>query len=81
MRSLRGRIRRGDGHIEFFRLELGRSQLREELFYLAYHLHWSWSDIMEMNIGERQFYVRMLVQRIQEENEAYEALGKKFGRG
>ncbi len=74
------RLRGGDGRLEFFRLELGRSRLREEIFYLAYHLHWSWSDIMAMDVGERRFYVEMLAQRIQSENEAFEALGEPFRR-
>ena len=53
--------------------------LRQHVFYLAYHLHWPRSDILEMDIRERWRYVSMLAQRIQEENQAYEALNKKLG--
>ncbi|WP_198171222.1 hypothetical protein [Actinoplanes awajinensis] len=44
--------------------------LRREVFYLAYHLHWSWAEAMAMEVGERRAYVRMLAARIDEENRA-----------
>ena len=44
-------VRGGDGRFKFFRLELGGEQLRQEVFYLAYYLHWQWSEIMEMDIN------------------------------
>ncbi len=51
------------------------------MFYLAYHLHWPWSEIMELDVGERQTYVRMLAQRIEAENQAFEALSERLRRG
>lgn len=67
-------VQRSVGYFKFFRIELGGGQrLRQEVFYLAYHLHWSWSELMSMDIDERHFYVRMLAQRIEAENEAMEA--------
>jgi hypothetical protein len=55
--------------------------LRQEVFYLAYHLHWSWSDIMDLDVGERRTYVRMLAQRIETENQAFETLTERLRRG
>ncbi len=74
-------IRGCDGPIGFFRPELGGERLRQEVFYLAYHLHWPWSEIMALETGERQAYVRMLGQRIETENEALEQLSKKWNGG
>lgn len=52
--------------------------MREEIFYLAYHLHWSWSEIMNLELAERHNYVKMLSRRIEDENRAYDALSKKI---
>jgi hypothetical protein len=46
--------------------------LRQEIFYLAYHLHWPWSEIMDLEIEERRTYVQMLAQRIEAENASLE---------
>lgn len=51
--------------------------MRQEIFYLAYHLHWSWSDLMNLDLGERRAYVRMLAQRIEAENQAFETMLEK----
>jgi hypothetical protein len=48
--------------------------LREETFYLAYHLHWSRNDILALDVPERQDYVRMLAARIEADNKAAEEL-------
>lgn len=70
----------GDGPIEFFRVELGGGRrLRQEIFYLAYHLHWPWSEIMNLDVGERRAYVQMLAQRIEDENRALDALRERLG--
>lgn len=67
-------VQRSVGYLKFFRAELGGGQrLRQEIFYLAYYLHWPWSELMGMDIGERRSYVRLLAQRIEAENEAAEA--------
>jgi hypothetical protein len=42
------------------------------VFYLAYHLHWSWPDILELDLAERRAYVRLLAARIAEENRELE---------
>ncbi len=72
----------GYGRYKFFRLELGGGRrLRQEVFYLAYHLHWPWSEIMELAVGERQAFVRMLAERIDEDNRAWETLTDRLKRG
>ncbi len=55
-------------------------RLREEIFYLAYHLHWSWSEIMELPSGERRVYVRRLAEQIQTENRMIEARNEQLRR-
>lgn len=42
--------------------------LRSEIFFLAYHLHWPWSELMEMESDERTAYVELLVDQIEREN-------------
>jgi hypothetical protein len=70
------------GSVQFFRFELGGgSRLRQEIFYLAYHLHWPWSEIMNLDIGERRVYVQMLAQRIEDENRSFELLRERLIRG
>lgn len=79
---MRDDVRGGDGRFRFFYLELGgERRLRQEVFYLAYHLHWSWSDIMGLDVGERQTYVWMLAQRIEAENQTFESLSERLRRG
>lgn len=66
---LRGR----GGCVGFFRTELaGGERLRHEVFYLAYHLHWSWTDILDLDLEERRAYVRLLAARIADENRQLE---------
>jgi hypothetical protein len=38
------------------------------VFFLAYHLHWSWSELMDLESPERRAYVRLLVEQIEREN-------------
>ncbi len=74
-------VPRSVGRLPFFYLELGGGRrLRQEVFYLAYHLHWPWSEIMSLDVGERRAYVQMLAQRIEEENDAFEALSQRLKR-
>lgn len=71
----------GVGRLAFFYFELGGGRrLRQEVFYLAYHLHWPWSEIMGLDVGERRVYVRMLAERIAEENDAFAALSQRLRR-
>ena len=66
-----GRYRRN----KFFRLTPGGgNRLRQEIFYLAFHLHWPWSEIMKLTVDERRAFVRMLADRIEEDNRAWENL-------
>ncbi|MET7486392.1 hypothetical protein [Streptomyces sp. NPDC005538] len=48
-------------------------QLRREVFFLGYHLHWSHSELMDMATGDRREYVDLLVEQIQRENAQVEA--------
>lgn len=54
--------------LEFFSSGLDLDALRSEIFFLAYHLHWSWGDLMALDTAERQAYVRLLVEQIEREN-------------
>lgn len=38
------------------------------MFFLAYHLHWSHGEIMEMECTERRAFVALLGQQIEREN-------------
>lgn len=43
------------------------------MFFLAYHLHWSHSELMALEIPERQTFVKLLVEQIERENAAIES--------
>lgn len=63
----------------FFRNELGGgSRLGQEIFYLAYHLHWPCSEIMGLAINERKAFVAMLVERIEADNQAFEEMRERL---
>lgn len=42
------------------------------MFFLAYHLHWGYGDVMEMPTDERWAFVRMLVEQLEKEQEQLE---------
>ncbi|MBV7337511.1 hypothetical protein KFU94_56645 [Chloroflexi bacterium TSY] len=68
--------------MQFFRHELGGGlRLRQEVFYLAYHLHWPWSEIMALDVSERWTYVQMLAQRIEAENQEFAEVSERLRRG
>nr|BFE80542.1 hypothetical protein GCM10020093_031430 [Planobispora longispora] len=46
--------------------------LRREIFFLAYHLHWSWGELMDLDIAERRVYVSLLIEQIERENSRME---------
>jgi hypothetical protein len=48
-------------------------QLRHEVFFLGYHLHWPHSELMDMEAAERRAYVGLLVDQIERENARIEA--------
>ena len=67
---------------KFFRLTPGGGdRLRREVFYLAYHLHWPWSEIMALTVDERRAFVEMLADRIEEDNRAWEDLNNRLRKG
>jgi 23S rRNA A1618 N6-methylase RlmF len=51
--------------------------LRREVFFLAYHLHWSPDDVLCLAIDQRWGYVRLLADQLERESEAI----KKASRG
>jgi len=44
--------------------------LHQEVFFLAYHLHWSEPDIIGLATSERWAYVRLLSERLEREQES-----------
>jgi hypothetical protein len=38
------------------------------VFFLAYHLHWSWNEIMSLEVAERGAFVQLLIEQIEREN-------------
>jgi hypothetical protein len=50
------------------------------VFFLAYHLHWSRNDILELSTGERRDYIRMLADRIEADNLAAEEFAEQIKR-
>ncbi|WP_432949900.1 hypothetical protein ACQPXM_17680 [Kribbella sp. CA-253562] len=43
------------------------------MFFLGYHLHWSWSELMDMDCSERRAHVNLLIEQIERENARVEA--------
>jgi hypothetical protein len=68
MLFLRHRDQGQPGYDAFFVTGLSVEALRQEIFFLAYHLHWSWSEIMDMATAERRAFVRLLSEQIEREN-------------
>ena len=62
----------GDAGLEqFFFAPLGGiDQLRKEVFALGYHLSWSHTEIMDLDVAERHEYLRLLSEQIERENQA-----------
>ncbi len=56
------------GHDEFFSSGVSLDQLQREVFFLGYHLHWSYAELMDMAVGERRDFVRLLAEQIEQEN-------------
>ena len=51
--------------------------LRSEIFFLGYHLHWAWSELMDLDCAERRAYVRLLVEQIERENARIDEAGRR----
>lgn len=47
-------------------------ELRREVFYLSYHLHWSHAEIVGLEVSERRAFVALLSEEIDRNNRAYE---------
>jgi len=47
------------------------------VFFLAYHLHWSWGDLMDLEITERRAYVELLIAQIERENAQIESTRRR----
>ena len=60
------------GPVEFFSTALDDDGLRQEVFFLAYHLHWAWGELMDLDTAERRAYVTLLVEQIERENQRIE---------
>jgi hypothetical protein len=59
------------GLLQFFGSLVGAEErLYKEAFFLAYHLHWGFAEIMEMGTDERWEFVRMLVEQLEREQES-----------
>jgi hypothetical protein len=56
----------------FFPAVGGDSHLRQEVFYLGYHLHWAYDDILDLDTVERRHFVRMLSEEIDRQNASLE---------
>ena len=56
----------------FFAAVTTEEQLRREVFYLSYHLHWSHSEIVGLDVVERRAFVGLLGEEIERQNRAYE---------
>jgi hypothetical protein len=56
------------GHDPFFIAGLSADALRQEIFFLAYHLHWAWSEIVGLVTSERRAFVKLLAEQIEREN-------------
>ncbi|WP_321163415.1 MULTISPECIES: DUF6760 family protein [unclassified Sphingomonas] len=65
---MRQRVQGQSGSVAFFSSGVNLEGLRRELFFLAYHLHWSWSEIMSMPTDERQAFAALLREQIEREN-------------
>lgn len=56
---------------QFFLAVVGSvEQLRREIFYLAYHLHWAYEEIMSLETGERREFLRLLTEQLEREKQA-----------
>ena len=55
----------------------GDESLRREVFFLAYHLHWSRPDVMDMPTDERHAYVRLLADQLENEQAALQSAARR----
>jgi hypothetical protein len=50
--------------------------LLQEVFFLAYHLHWSRDAILGLSVPERGRYVELLQEQLRQEEQAVRAASK-----
>ncbi len=53
--------------------------MRQEIFHLAYRLHWSYTEIMGLAVDDRREFVRLLIDMLERENEAIRKASAKSG--
>ena len=56
----------------FFASVTTEEDLRREVFYLSYHLHWSHAEIVGLDIAQRRAFSALLSEEIERQNRAYE---------
>jgi hypothetical protein len=70
---MRAAVHRQPGLLQFFGGFVGSDErLQQEAFFLAYHLHWGYADVMEMSTDERWAFVRLLSAQLEREQESME---------
>jgi hypothetical protein len=47
------------------------------VFFLGYHLHWPWGELMDMPTDERRAFARLLVEQIERENADIESARRR----
>lgn len=48
----------------------GEEAIHQEVFFLAYHLHWSHKDILDLPSPERRRYIELLEEQLKREEAA-----------
>lgn len=51
--------------------------MRQEIFFLAYHLHWGHAEIVQLSTDERWAFVRLLSEQLEREKEAIERVRRR----
>ncbi|MGW4229488.1 DUF6760 family protein [Streptomyces sp. NPDC004980] len=60
-----------DRYVEFLGGFVGEEdRLRQEVFFLAYHLHWGREEVLSIPTEERWHYVRHLSEQLEREQDA-----------
>ena len=68
---MRARLRGQPGPDPFFYGAVGTDeQIRREVFHLAYHLHWSPGDVLDLATPDRRAYLELLAEQVEREREA-----------
>ncbi len=54
----------------------GEDALRRQVFVLAYHLHWSAGEVLDLPVPERLRYLELLAEQLRREQEAVGVSGR-----